>query len=240
MTYRLEGKTSNLKRQINGGMSDYKLSELHELVKDPLRQKILMKLGEHNGLTINELIRELKVDDQQVVLSQLEVLGDLISKTAEDEEYSLTEQGVTKKRGGQYRLSEKGKDAVSQMIIYPEIETDYYKQKIDQKFHSPQALRRRKIIYTLIGASGGASVFFFLSMLFTLFSRLAFNAPGFFMGDGLPYAFSLLVLAPAVGAVAGYLGGQRKNLSVLNLNGTRSKTKSFRQRLNFPTAIPDA
>ena len=192
-------------------MSDDKLAELHELLKDPLRQKILLKLGEHDGLTFNELTRELKADDHQAVLSQLGVLGDLISKTAEDEEYSLTEQGVTKKKGGQYRLTEKGKDAVSEMIVYPEIESDNYKQKIDQKFHSPQALRRRKIIYTLIGAGGGASAFFFLCAIFTIFSRLAFNSPGFFIGDGLPFAVMLLVFAPAVGAVAGYLGGQRKN-----------------------------
>jgi hypothetical protein len=34
-------------------MSNDKLAELHEFLKDPLRQKILLKLGEHDGLSLD-------------------------------------------------------------------------------------------------------------------------------------------------------------------------------------------
>ena len=75
-------------------MSDDKLcSNLHELLKDPLRQKILLKLGEHDGLSFDELLKELKIDDQEELHSQLKILGDLVAKT-EDDEYLLSEQGV--------------------------------------------------------------------------------------------------------------------------------------------------
>ena len=192
------------------GMSDDKLAELHEILKDPVRQKILLKLGEHNGLTLDELIKELKVDNQQDVLSQLSVLSDLVFKAEEDEEYRLTEQGVTKKAGGQYQLTEKGLDAVNELIVYPEIKADDYKQKIDEKFHSPQAYQRRKIIYVLAGAVGGFSAFFFLSAFFTIFSRLVFDTSGFFFDDGLSFAFSLLVVAPVIGGIFGYFVGENR------------------------------
>ena len=145
------------------------------------------------------------------MLSQLGVLGDLISKTAEDEEYSLTEQGVTKKKGRtiptdrKRQRRRKRNDSLSRNRIRK------LQAKDRSEFHSPQALRRRKITYTLIGAGGGFSAFFFLCAIFTIFSRLAFNSPGFFIGDGLLFAVMLLVFAPAAGAIAGYLGGQRKN-----------------------------
>jgi predicted transcriptional regulator len=60
-------------------------------------------------LSFDELMTELKVDDKQEVLSQLNVIGDLVIKT-EETQYSLTEQGVSKKAGGQYMLTEKGQD----------------------------------------------------------------------------------------------------------------------------------
>jgi hypothetical protein len=76
-----------------------KLAPLHEILKDPLRQKILLKLGEQNGLSFEDLMKELKIDDQQEVHSQLKILGDLVTK-AEDDEYLLSEQGVSKSPSG--------------------------------------------------------------------------------------------------------------------------------------------
>ncbi len=190
-------------------MSDDKLAELNKLLSDPFRQKILLKLGEHNGLSLDTLMKELKVDDQQLVLNQLKVLGDLVSKT--EDEYLLNEQGVEKKTGEQYVLTERGLDAVTEMIAYPEIKAADYKEKIDEKFHSKQAYQNRKITYTLAGAAGGFSAFFFLSAFFTIFSRLFFNSPGFFFGDGLYFAFALLVVAPAIGGILGYLIGVNRD-----------------------------
>jgi hypothetical protein len=44
-------------------------------------------------------MKELKIDDQQEVHSQLKILGDLVTK-AEDDEYLLSEQGVSKSPSG--------------------------------------------------------------------------------------------------------------------------------------------
>jgi len=63
----------------------------------------------------------------------------------EDEEYSLTEQGVSKTPAGQYMLTEKGHDAVDEMIAFPEIEAENYKQLINKKFFSKRALTRHKL-----------------------------------------------------------------------------------------------
>ena len=119
-------------------MSDDNLAELHEFLKDPIRQKILLKLGEYDRLSFEDLKKELKIDNPQELHSQLEILGDLVTK-AEDDEYLLSEQGVSKRPGGKYALIEKGHDAVDELIFFPEIKADNYKEKIDQKFHSKRA-----------------------------------------------------------------------------------------------------
>ena len=64
-----------------------------------MRQKILLKLGERDGFSFEDLMKELKIDDQQEVHSQLKILGDLVTK-AEDDEYLLSEQGVSKSPSG--------------------------------------------------------------------------------------------------------------------------------------------
>lgn len=92
-------------------MSDDRLAELHELLKNPIRQKILLKLGEYDRLSFEDLMKELKMDNPQELHSQLEILSDLVTKT-EDDEYLLNEQGVSKRPGGQYVLTEKGHNAV--------------------------------------------------------------------------------------------------------------------------------
>jgi hypothetical protein len=126
-----------------------KLAPLHEILKDPLRQKILLKLSEHDGLNFEDLMKELKIDDQQEAHSQLKILGDLITKAEDD--YLLSEQGVSKSPSGQYRLTEKGHDAVDEMIVFPEIESDNYRQK----FFGKSGLAHRKLAYIIGGAFGG-------------------------------------------------------------------------------------
>ena len=41
---------------------------------------------------------------------------------------------VSKKSGGQYRLTEKGHDAVDEMIAFPEIESENYKAEVNKNF----------------------------------------------------------------------------------------------------------
>jgi len=38
-----------------------------------LRQKILLKLGEHDSSSFDDLMKELKIDDQQELHSQLKI-----------------------------------------------------------------------------------------------------------------------------------------------------------------------
>jgi hypothetical protein len=108
-------------------MSDDRLAELHELLKNPIRQKILLKLGEYDRLSFEDLMKELKMDNPQELHSQLEILSDLVTK-AEDDDYLLNEQGFSKRPGGQYVLTEKGHNAVDELIFFPEIKFDNYKK----------------------------------------------------------------------------------------------------------------
>ena len=81
-------------------------ASLHEILKEPLRRKILLKLGEHDGLSFEDLTKELKTEAAEDIRKQLEFLGDLVKES--EDEYVLSEQGVAKRPCGQYSLTEKG------------------------------------------------------------------------------------------------------------------------------------
>ena len=108
-----------------------RLARFHELLKDPFRQKILLKLGEHDKLSFDELLKELKIDDQEELYDQLQVLGDLVTKV-KDDPYLLPQKGVSQVFGDQYMLTEGGHDALDELIAYPEIESDNYKEIFDK------------------------------------------------------------------------------------------------------------
>jgi hypothetical protein len=190
-------------------MSDDRLAELHELLKNPIRQKILLKLGAHDRVSFEDLMKELKIDNPQELRSQLEILSDLVTK-AEDDEYLLSEQGVSKRLGGQYMLTEKGHNAVDELIFFPEIKSDNYEEKIDQKYHSKRAHQRNKLLYVLVGAGGGYAFSFFGAAFFTILSKVAFHGPTFFLGDGWPFLLTVFVIAPLLGGFVGYWIGEEK------------------------------
>jgi hypothetical protein len=190
-------------------MSDDNLAKLHDLLKNPIRQKILLKLGEHDRLSFEDLMKELKMDNQQELHSQLEILSDLVTK-AEDDEYFLSEQGVSKRPGGQYMLTEKGHDAVGELIFFPEIKSDNYKEKIDEKFHSKRAYQRNKLAFILVGAGGGYAISFFGAAFFTIMYRVVFHGPSFFLVDGWPFLLTVFVIAPLLGGFVGYWIGEEK------------------------------
>jgi hypothetical protein len=108
-----------------------RLARWHEILKDPIRQKILLKLGEHDKLSFDELIKELKTDDQEELYNELQILGDLVTK-AKDEDYSPSKEGVLKTFSDQYMLTEEGHNAVDEMIAFPEIESDNYNNTLDK------------------------------------------------------------------------------------------------------------
>lgn len=190
-------------------MSDDRLAELHELLKNPIRQKILLKLGEYDRLSFEDLMKELKMDNPQELHSQLEILSDLVTKT-EDDEYLLNEQGVSKRLGGQYVLTEKGHNAVDELIFFPEIKFDNYKEKIHEKFHSKRAHQRNKLFFILVGAGGGYAISFFGAAFFTIMSIAAFHGPTFFLADGWPFLLTVFVIAPLLGGFVGYWIGEEK------------------------------
>jgi hypothetical protein len=185
------------------------IARLHELVKDPVRQKILLKLGESEDLSLDALLRELKMDDQQEVLNQLTLLGDLVSKTEDD--YSLSEQGVTKRAGGQYKLTEKGIAAVSEMIAYPEIASENYQEKIEKNFHSEQAIQRNKILAVLLGAFLGLCVCYFGTLLLPFSAHHWIYARNGFLGLSWSFLITWFVISPTVGGFFGYWLGRYKD-----------------------------
>jgi hypothetical protein len=189
-------------------MSSEKLSELHEILKEPLRRKILLELGRHDGVSLDVLVAELKVGDSQEVLSQLKILGNLVSIT--EAEFILNEQGVTKKAGGLYKLTERGYYAVNELIAFPELQSDNYAERVEKKFFSKRAQRKHRLIYLLAGALMGYVVAFFGSVVFSLVSR-SFGGPTFFFSEGWPYLFAILVVAPLLGMPLGYLIGEKRN-----------------------------
>ncbi len=192
-----------------------KLASLHEILKDPLRQKILLKLGEHDSIGFDELMKELKIDDEEEVYDQLKILGDLVTK--KEEEYLFNKQGVSKKLGGQYALTGKGHDAVDEMIEFPEIEAENYKDKLFGK----DALTRHKIAYIIGGAWAGFFISLFVSIL-CLNSLLSIwlkepwpdqpNSSGsisVYTSTDWIFFIMIIFVAPMVGALAGYLIGKR-------------------------------
>ncbi len=113
-----------------------RIARLHELLKDPVRQRILLKLGEHDKLSFDELLKELKIDDQQELYDELQVLGNLVKKIAN--EGCSQPKDVFKTFSDQYILTEEGHDTVEEMIAFPEIESDNFNEKMFNKNGEPK------------------------------------------------------------------------------------------------------
>jgi hypothetical protein len=192
-------------------MNESYLAELNYILKNPIRQKILLKLREYDRLSFEDLMQKSKIDDQQELYNQLEILRELVTK-AEDE-FLLSEQGVSKRPAGQYILTEKGHDAVNELVCFPEIKSENYKEVIDEKFHSKHALQRNKLTYILAGVAGGYAISFFGAAFFTILSRFAFHGPTFFLLDGWPFFLTVFVIAPLLGGFVGYKIGEEKNFN---------------------------
>jgi hypothetical protein len=190
-------------------MKDDNLAELNNLLKDPIRQNILLKLRRYDRLSFEDLMEKLDLDEQQELHSQLNVLRDLVTEV--EDTFLLTEQGVSKRPGGQYILTEKGIDAVNELVCFPEIKSEKYREKINEKYHSRQSLRRRKLFYVLAGVGGGYAISFFGAVFFTVLSIFVFHGPTFFIPDGWPFYLTVLVFAPVLGGFVGYWMGAKKN-----------------------------
>ncbi len=190
-------------------MSDEGLDRLHQLLEDPQRQKILMLL-EMKGLSFEELMEKLQVDRAELE-HQLEVLGDLLEAT--QDKYELGENGVAKTFGGQYVLTEKGKDALGEMMAFPELKSKNYANAVNEEYFSQKAVTRWNLRFAVVGAA--------LSVIVVLVAVMFLNAPSVsygrraflsFEGDGWPATAVLaFLIAPTVGGVLGYLAGKRND-----------------------------
>ena len=100
-------------------MRDDRLSQIHEVLKDPIRQKILLQLGEHECLTLYDLTENLRAYDIQELSNQLNMLRQL---TVEGE-------NLVSNLANKYELTEKGHYVLDEMIAFPELGSDNYREK---------------------------------------------------------------------------------------------------------------
>lgn len=137
-------------------------------------------------------------------------MADLVTKTVDDE-YSLTEGGVSRKAGGQYMLTEKGHDALGEMLAFPETRSENYQQIVNKKFFSKGALARHKLAYILVGAVAGCGISFFGGGFISVISVSLFHGPGLGSFNYVwPFFGTVLFAAPVIGGFVGYQIGKRK------------------------------
>jgi hypothetical protein len=101
-------------------MSGDRTFELHEVVKDPLRQKILLKLGQHDSIEFDSLVENLKLTDTQELSNQLVTL----------QEVTIEGEHIVTKQGNSYQLTEKGHEVLDEMIAFPQLGLDNYREKL--------------------------------------------------------------------------------------------------------------
>lgn len=99
--------------------------ELHEILKEPLRQKILLKLGYHKSLTTDDFVKLLELNQAEIDTALKALLDTTI-----DGEHLVT------KEDNAYSLIEKGNDILNIMITFPELTCDS-KTKLKPKWFTP-------------------------------------------------------------------------------------------------------
>jgi hypothetical protein len=117
-------------------MNADRLAELNKILSQPLRQKILLQLGQYDSLTFESLLKNLKIEDPQELSNQMQILCDLLERKNE-QEHSSIEQEHLEKSNEKYVLTEKGHDVLYAMISFPELKSKYYKQKLKPKWFTP-------------------------------------------------------------------------------------------------------
>ncbi len=174
-------------------MSDERFAQLHEILKDALSQKILLKLGEFDSLSFDDLRNNLKIEDTQELSNQLNTL----EKLTIDGEHVVSKQADL-----QYKLTEKGHYVLDEMIAFPELESDNYTQKVEQS-----NLSLGKAIYVTVGAAILGFVFWAIMMSVS-------NTSGFRweISNTTFDLFSLtsLIICWLVGGFIGYMIGKKK------------------------------
>lgn len=155
-------------------MSDDSLAQMHEALREPLRQKILLKLGEHASLGLDDLVKGLNYEDSKELSYQLGIL----ERLSVEGEHLLSMQP-----DGKYSLTAKGHYVLEDMIIYPELESESYREDFGKTARS-----NRRGHFIFIGAIVG-----FLFWLMIVFLEGGILAMGRMESNG-GYAFTMLAV----------------------------------------------
>jgi hypothetical protein len=110
-------------------MNADRLAELHEVLKEPLRQKILLQLGQHDVLSFETLAKNLRIEDPQELNDQIKILSNLL-----EEKYLPDPKGSDV---AVYALTEEGHEVLDAMIMFPELTSKDYLVKPKPKWFTP-------------------------------------------------------------------------------------------------------
>ena len=77
-------------------MNADRLAELNKILSQPLRQKILLQLGQYDSLIFESLLKNLKIEDPQELSNQIQILGDLLERKKEQEHSSIEQEHLEK------------------------------------------------------------------------------------------------------------------------------------------------
>jgi len=97
-----------------------RLSEIHEVIKDPLRQRILLKLGQYNSQDFDDLSKNLKITNTHKLSNQLAIL----------QEMRVEGEYLVAKQENAYALTEKGHEVLTKIIAFPQLKYEDYKERL--------------------------------------------------------------------------------------------------------------
>jgi len=109
-------------------MCSDRLSEIHEVIKEPLRQKILLKLGQRNSQDFDELSKSLKITNSSELSNQLNIL----------QEMKVEGEYLVAKQKNAYTLTEKGHEVLAKIIIFPKLASDSYREELTGESSNPK------------------------------------------------------------------------------------------------------
>lgn len=155
------------------------LAQLHEALKEPLRRKILLKLGQNKSLSLNDLAHFLGFEDSKELSYQL---GALEKLTVEGEPLLL------KLADERYSLTEKGHSVLEELIAFPELASENYRGELGK-----DARGGRRFYYVFVGAFVVGGLFWFALTLFMMATGLRWQLTEA-IGNGGFDVFSLAAL----------------------------------------------
>ena len=151
-------------------MSSDRLLDLHEVVKEPLRHRIFLKLGQYNSLDFNDLLKSLKISDSLELSNQLSIL----------EEITVEGEHLVTKQENSYRLTEKGHEVLDKIIVFPELTFDDYKEKLSDKSSQPNQSKPKPKWFTPYWVAIFVSTIIVMGIVIPLFTNQSLDKAIFY------------------------------------------------------------